>query len=96
MNEIEITDMETGGSEIVSASQADDTARLVALVRLLAAFASQGLALLGMKLDAELVAQLGLCALAVAATAWVWWRNNNWTTAAQIGQLVIAAIKGQR
>lgn len=96
MNEIEITDMGTGESEIVSASQIDDAARLIALVRLLAAFASQGLALLGMKLDAEFVSQLGLCALAVAATAWAWWRNNNWTTAAQIGQLVIAAIKGQR
>lgn len=96
MNKIVITGTETGDVESVDASQIDNAARLVALVRLLAAFAGQALALLGMKLDVEIVTQLGLCALALAATAYAWWRNNNWTRAAQIAQLVIAAIKGQR
>lgn len=45
--------------------------------------------------DGELVYTAASSIVAIIAIVWAWWKNNNMTKAAQVGQLVINELKGK-
>lgn len=65
----------------------------IAVVRLLVALIVSIAAILGVSLDPEVVNIIVAIAAAVVVLAWVWWRNNNLTKAAQEAQKVLNSIK---
>lgn len=67
--------------------------KIIAFVRLACMFASSGLALFGMAVDADALFTGAMCVLAVVAFVWGWWKNNNVTDAAQEAQKVIDNLK---
>lgn len=64
-----------------------------AVARLAVALAVSLLAMFGVEIDGDGIENAVLAVASVAVMAWVWWRNNNVTEAAQEAQAVLDAIR---
>lgn len=64
-----------------------------AVARLAVALAVSLLAMLGVEIDGDGIENAVLAVASVAVMAWVWWKNNNVTEAAQEAQAVLDAIR---
>lgn len=67
---------------------------VIAVARLAVALIVAIGTMLGFAVDADALLNAVLAVASVIAMAWVWWRNNNVTAAAQESQKVLDAIKG--
>lgn len=65
-----------------------------AVTRLAVALAVSVGAMFGFDVDGDGIENAVLAVASVAVMAWVWWRNNNVTLAAQEAERVLRAIKG--
>lgn len=65
-----------------------------AVARLAVALAVSVGAMFGFDVDGDGIENAVLAVASVAVMAWVWWRNNNVTLAAQEAGRVLRAIKG--
>lgn len=64
-----------------------------AVARLAVALAVSLLAMFGVEIDGDGIENAVLAVASVAVMAWVWWKNNNVTEAAQEAQAVLDAIR---
>ena len=64
-----------------------------AVVRLAVALIVALGAMLGFDVDGDAIANAALAVASVVVMAWIWWKNNNVTEAAQEAQLVLDEIK---
>lgn len=71
------------------------TERIIATIRALAMIVTSVAAGAGFALDANIIEQVALCVAFVAATVWGYWKNNNWTKAAQEAQKYLEAAKAE-
>lgn len=69
------------------------TERVTAIARLLVTLAAMVAGGLGIALDADALYTVAACALALAASAYSWWKNNNVTEAAALAQAYLDTIK---
>lgn len=67
---------------------------VVAVARLAVALIVALGTMFGFAVDADALLNAALAVASVAVMAWVWWKNNNVTMAAQESQKVLDAIKG--
>lgn len=70
-----------------------DSETVVAVVRLAVALVVSVFAMLGVDIDGAPIENAALAAASVGVLAWVWWKNNNVTKAAQEAQEVLDEIK---
>lgn len=66
---------------------------VIAVVRLGVALVVSLGAMAGIDIDGDAVANVVLAIASVGTLAWVWWKNNNVTQAAQEAQIVLNEIK---
>lgn len=69
------------------------TERITAIARLLVTLAAMVAGGVGIALDADALYTVAACALALAASAYSWWKNNNLTEAAAQAQAYLDTIK---
>lgn len=69
------------------------TERVTAIARLLVTLAAMVAGGVGIALDADALYTVLACALALAASAYSWWKNNNLTEAAAQAQAYLDTIK---
>lgn len=70
------------------------TERVTAIARLVVMLVSSVLGGLGLAVDADSLATIVACGVALAAGVWSWWKNNNVTEAATLAQEYLDGIKG--
>lgn len=70
--------------------------KYIAIARLAAALVTATAALWGVSIDADALTVGALVALALAAYAWSWWKNNNVTDAAIEAQKVLDHLKAEK
>lgn len=71
-----------------------DSETVAAVARLAVALIVTLGAMFGVQIDGDAIENAVLAVASVAVLAWVWWRNNNVTQAAQEAQRVLDGIKG--
>lgn len=71
-----------------------DSETVAAVARLAVALVVTLFAMFGVQIDGDAIENAVLACASVAVLAWVWWRNNNVTEAAQEAQRVLDGIKG--
>lgn len=71
-----------------------DSETVAAVARLAVALVVTLFAMFGVNIDGDAIENAVLAVASVAVLAWVWWRNNNVTQAAQEAQRVLDGIKG--
>ena len=69
------------------------TERVTAIARLLVTLAAMVAGGVGIALDADALYTVAACALALVASAYSWWKNNNLTEAAAQAQAYLDTIK---
>lgn len=69
------------------------TERVTAIARLLVTLAAMVAGGVGIALDADALYTVSACALALVASAYSWWKNNNLTEAAAQAQAYLDTIK---
>lgn len=67
--------------------------RVIAIVRLAVMLAANVSAGFGLAVDADSLATIVACGVALVAGAWSWWKNNNITEGAQLAQDYLDGIK---
>lgn len=70
-----------------------DSETVAAVARLAVALVVTLMAMFGVQIDGDAIENAVLAVASVAVLAWVWWRNNNVTQAAQEAQRVLDGIK---
>ena len=70
--------------------------RIVAIVRLLVMLASAVAGGFGLAIDADSLATIVACGVALVAGVYSWWRNNNVTQAATEAQHYLDSIRGAK
>lgn len=70
------------------------TERIKAVARLAVMLAASVAGGFGLTVDSDALLTVVLCAVALVAGVWSWWKNNNLTDAAQAAQEVLDGIKG--
>lgn len=70
-----------------------DSETVAAVARLAVALVVTLFAMFGVSIDGDAIENAVLAVASVAVLAWVWWRNNNVTQAAQEAQRVLDGIK---
>lgn len=68
--------------------------RIVAIVRLLVMLASAVAGGFGLAIDADSLATIVACGVALVAGVYAWWKNSNITEAATEAQHYLDSIKG--
>lgn len=67
--------------------------RVIAIVRLAVMLAANVAAGFGLAVDADSLATIVACGVALVAGTWSWWKNNNVTQGAQLAQDYLDGIK---
>lgn len=70
--------------------------RIVAIVRLAVMLAAAIAGGFGLTIDPDSLATIAACAVALVASVWSWWKNNDVTKAAQEAQAYLDGIKENR
>ena len=69
------------------------TERVTAIARLVVMLVSAVLGGMGLAVDADSLATIVACGVALVAGVWSWWKNNNVTEAATLAQDYLNGIK---
>lgn len=70
--------------------------RIVAIVRLAVMLVSAVAGGVGLTVDSDALLTIVMCAIALVAAIYSWWKNNNLTKAAQDAQSFLDEIKAGR
>ena len=67
--------------------------RIVAIIRLVIMLVSAVAGGFGLTVDPDALGTIAACAVALVAGVYGWWKNNNFTEAAQDAQAYLDAVK---